>query len=70
MISTTANFEEQPATKRDLGEVKKELKNDIEQLRGDMKNGFERMERLLGGPQGLVPRVKRVEEVVGIRSEE
>ncbi len=66
MIPPHEDFEAQPATKRDLAEVKKELKQDIGQLEETVKNGFENMEKLLGGPEGLIVRVKRVEEVVGI----
>lgn len=76
----STSFEEQPATKRDVAEVKKELAQGLDRvelkvdgltsrvsgLEEKMKDGFEGIERLLGGPEGLIPRVKRVEEAVGI----
>lgn len=82
MTATTPGFDELPATKQDVADVKKELKQDIErvetkvdiitttvdQLGATVKNGFENLEKLLNAPNmGLIPRVKRVEEEVGIR---
>jgi uncharacterized protein YoxC len=84
----STSFEEQPATKRDVAEVKKELTQGLDRvelkvdgltsrvdgltsrvsgLEEKMKDGFEGIERLLGGPGGLIPRVKRLEEAVEIR---
>jgi len=81
MNSPSTDFEQQPATKRDMADVKKELKQDIARvedrigglegriggLEETVKNGFEHMEELLGGPKGLIVRMKRVEEAVGIK---
>lgn len=48
--------------------VKGGLTADIERLETKIDDGFERMEQLLTAPNtGLIPRVKRVEETVGIR---
>lgn len=68
MTAATPDFENQPATKRDLAEVKNEFHADVEVLRNEVKEGFENLERLLSAPStGLIPRVKRPEETVGIR---
>lgn len=76
--TTPSSFDDRPATKRDVAEMaqtmmsdlektKKELKDDIDGVRGEVKDGFERIEQLLSAPTtGLIPRLKRVEEAVGI----
>lgn len=79
MTPTTPGFAHLPATKQDVADmgeavgktldtVKSELKSDIDKLGGEVKKGFENLERLLTAPNtGLIPRVKRVEEKVGIQ---
>lgn len=74
MISTTPDFEKQPATKQDIADVRTDLSNletKVNVMQEDLtkvKSGVEHIEELLTRPpEGLIPRVKRVEEEVGIR---
>lgn len=82
-------FEEQPATKHDLAEVKEELSGDLNEVKGDLnevkgdlvqlkeevkdlrqtvESGFRGISELLQeGPPGLVKRVDRIEEHVGLQ---
>lgn len=75
-------FEEQPATKHDLAEVKEELSGDLDEVKGDLvqlkeevkdlrqtvESGFRGISELLQeGPPGLVKRVDLIEEHVGLR---
>ena len=69
------SFEETPATKHDLAEVKEELSGDLVQLKEEMQGlrqtvekGFRGISELLQeGPPVLVKRVDRIEEHVGLR---
>ncbi|TSC73104.1 MAG: hypothetical protein G01um101438_127 [Parcubacteria group bacterium Gr01-1014_38] len=71
-------FENQPATKRDLADMSEELMKEIhsveeslekriEALSVDMKKGFHHLEELFKGPEGLSERLERVEKRVGLK---
>lgn len=67
-------FEDTPATKQDLAGVKEELSGEIgrveakvDELKKVVEQGFRSISGLLQeGPPGLVKRVERIEERVGL----
>lgn len=75
---TPGGFEDKPATKHDLAEVKEELSEQIEEVKEElseqigvlekkMDKGFEGLKDILKGPHGLVARLEKVEEHAGLR---
>lgn len=79
---TGGGFEDKPATKGDLAEVKGELVERVEEAKvevleevrsGEKKlgekidKGFHHLREIFGGAGGLLERLEKVEERVGLR---